>query len=124
MIAKQVDITLNIDGTSTVTNFKKGEAPILIYKELSSTVFNVTFPEKFRKGYKYSCCADGWDKQFILSGINEKGVVKFILPEVKKDTVKLGFCAYLEEQDKITKYVKWQGVQCTIINGGNNYGNL
>lgn len=124
MATKHIDITLNNDGTSTITKSKKSEMPILISEELNSTVFNVKFPEDFWENYKYSCCVDGWDKQFVLSGLDKNGVANFILPKVKRDMVILGFCAYLEEDGKITKYVKWQGVQCSIINGGYNYDNL
>lgn len=124
MITKKIEISLNIDGTSTLPGVTEGKAPVLISEELNSTVLNVKFPENFRTGYKYSCCVEGYEKQFVLSALNADGVTEFILPEVKRDTVKIGFCAYSEEQDKITKYVKWQGVQFTVINGGEKYVDL
>ncbi len=122
MSKKTIKINLLPNGKYEIVNENKTENAILTRGEANSVLFSVLFPEFTKdKNFEYEAVLGGGTKKFIGEKIDER--VNFTLSEINEETINVGFCALLRnEDDSVAKYVKWQGVQYNVINGGNNYG--
>lgn len=107
---KTLKVNLFADGTYEIA--ENSDKSLIFDGEIKSLAVEANLPAEYASGYGLCCVVqtgEGKPRQFEMNG----NII--LLEKLSKGALNLGFCALKQTAErKITEYVKWQGIKCTV----------